>query len=307
MDLLALIHNGEISPDEAQRNLQMPPSRAYTMEKLPLTGGINLQDLTNYEATALLHGARSGDLHYLRYNGGPTSCCNCGQPLDYRLYGWWVVPQGNDIPQLRISNAQNMKLHLDTDIGSDMDDLCALAMLLKWPDLEITGITTVSDDRGRRAGYVRYVLGLAGRTDIPVAAGADVSEGYYRFNPATLPTRKTGPNPSRRSPARSMKPLSLLKRSIDRARSLSESALTQTSRSWTANIPAFSNRQNSSSWAGTSSTRHPDTLNGATRTITISSLTRHLPCTFSSTQVPPSYPLPLPPKQPSEDYLSRLS
>ncbi|MDQ6662114.1 MAG: hypothetical protein M3Z24_14260 [Chloroflexota bacterium] len=28
------------------------------------------------------------------------------------------------------------KIHLDTDIGGDMDDLCALAMLLKWPDLD---------------------------------------------------------------------------------------------------------------------------------------------------------------------------
>lgn len=52
-----------------------------------------------------------------------------------------------------------MKIHLDTDIGGDMDDLCALAMLLKWPDLDITGVTTVSDTGGRRAGYVRYILG----------------------------------------------------------------------------------------------------------------------------------------------------
>ncbi len=55
------------------------------------------------------------------------------------------------------------KLHLDTDIGGDMDDLCALIMLLKWPDLEITGVTTVSDAQGRRAGYARYVLDLMGR------------------------------------------------------------------------------------------------------------------------------------------------
>ena len=32
------------------------------------------------------------------------------------------------------------KIHLDTDIGGDIDDLCALAMLLKWPGLEITGV-----------------------------------------------------------------------------------------------------------------------------------------------------------------------
>jgi hypothetical protein len=24
------------------------------------------------------------------------------------------------------------KVHLDTDLGSDIDDLCALAMLLRW-------------------------------------------------------------------------------------------------------------------------------------------------------------------------------
>ena len=53
------------------------------------------------------------------------------------------------------------KIHLDTDIGGDMDDLCALAMLLKWPDLEITGVTTVSEEQGRRAYLPR--LARAGR------------------------------------------------------------------------------------------------------------------------------------------------
>ena len=31
------------------------------------------------------------------------------------------------------------KVHLDTDLGGDIDDLCALAMLLRWKDVEITG------------------------------------------------------------------------------------------------------------------------------------------------------------------------
>ncbi len=72
------------------------------------------------------------------------------------------------------------KIHLDTDIGGDMDDLCALATLLKWPDLEITGVTTVSEEQGRRAGYVHYVLNLVGRTGIPCVAGADVSGEILR-------------------------------------------------------------------------------------------------------------------------------
>ncbi len=76
-----------------------------------------------------------------------------------------------------------MKIHLDTDIGGDIDDLCALAMLLKWKDAEIVGITTVAEENGKRAGYTKRVLELAQRNDIPVAAGADVSLGCYRFKP----------------------------------------------------------------------------------------------------------------------------
>src|SRR6266498_5153353 len=74
------------------------------------------------------------------------------------------------------------KIHLDTDLGGDIDDLCAFAMLLRWSeDVHLIGITTVAETNGRRAGYVRYVLGLEGRSDIPVAAGADVAGGFYRY------------------------------------------------------------------------------------------------------------------------------
>ena len=76
-----------------------------------------------------------------------------------------------------------MRIHLDTDIGGDIDDLCALAMVLGWPGAEVTGITTSAEDGGRRAGYVRYALQLAGREDIPVAAGVDVASGRFRYSP----------------------------------------------------------------------------------------------------------------------------
>jgi purine nucleosidase len=78
------------------------------------------------------------------------------------------------------------KIHLDTDIGGDIDDLCALAMVLKWEGVELTGVTTVAEHAGtehrdgKRAGMVRYVLGLAGRTDVPVAAGAEATLPGYR-------------------------------------------------------------------------------------------------------------------------------
>ncbi len=76
-----------------------------------------------------------------------------------------------------------LKLHLDTDIGGDIDDLCALAMALNWPDADLLAVTTNSDERGRRAGYTRYALHLVGRDDIAVAAGADASWQGYRLYP----------------------------------------------------------------------------------------------------------------------------
>jgi purine nucleosidase len=68
-----------------------------------------------------------------------------------------------------------MRIHLDTDLGGDPDDVCALGMLLGWPGVEIVGITTTIDPGGRRAGYVAHCLELAGRGDIPLAAGAELS------------------------------------------------------------------------------------------------------------------------------------
>jgi inosine-uridine nucleoside N-ribohydrolase len=68
-----------------------------------------------------------------------------------------------------------MRIHLDTDFAGDTDDACALALLLGLPDVEIVGITTVADPTGARAGYVEYFLELAGRADVPVAAGAGAS------------------------------------------------------------------------------------------------------------------------------------
>jgi hypothetical protein len=68
-----------------------------------------------------------------------------------------------------------VQIHLDTDLGGDTDDACALAMLLGWPGVQLVGITTTTDPGGRRAGYGTHCLQLAGWDDIPVAAGTEVS------------------------------------------------------------------------------------------------------------------------------------
>jgi purine nucleosidase len=107
------------------------------------------------------------------------------------------------------------KIHLDTDLGGDIDDICALAMLLRWPGVEITGITVVGDTGGKRTGYNRYVLGLEGRADIPVAAGADTSQGFYRYELGLPQEDRYWPEPIRPSPNPPELALQLLKRSID--------------------------------------------------------------------------------------------
>jgi len=107
------------------------------------------------------------------------------------------------------------KLHLDTDIGGDIDDLCALAMVLNWPDVELLAITTVADDQGKRAGYARCALGLAGREDIAVAAGADVALNCYRSPPGLPDEEVYWPEPIPPAPTSLDQALSLLERSIE--------------------------------------------------------------------------------------------
>jgi len=108
-----------------------------------------------------------------------------------------------------------LKLHLDTDLGGDIDDLCALAMVLNWSDVELLAVTTVADDRGRRAGYARYALRLAGREDIAVAAGADVSLDCYRSRPGLPDEDVYWPEPIPPAPTSLDRALSLLERSIE--------------------------------------------------------------------------------------------
>lgn len=107
------------------------------------------------------------------------------------------------------------KLHLDTDIGGDIDDLCALAMALEWPDIELLAITTVAEHRGKRAGYARHALGFAGREDVPVAAGADASLGFYREWPGLPDEDVYWPEAVSPAPNALDQALDLLERSIE--------------------------------------------------------------------------------------------
>jgi len=60
---------------------------------------------------------------------------------------------------------------LDTDIGSDVDDTWALAMLLKSPELDLKLIVSSTGDTTFRAKIAAKMLEIAGRTDVPVGVG----------------------------------------------------------------------------------------------------------------------------------------
>ena len=60
----------------------------------------------------------------------------------------------------------------DTDIGTDVDDILALVLLAKAPELNLRGITTVYGDTLLRAKIAQVTARLLGRTDLAILPGA---------------------------------------------------------------------------------------------------------------------------------------
>lgn len=111
-----------------------------------------------------------------------------------------------------------MLVHLDTDLGGDTDDAFALAMLLRWPGVEIAGITTCTEIEGKRAGMARYILRLAGRDDVPVAAGAQgrLAPSPWPLEPVLPPEAMFWPEPIEPVRSRPGEALDLLDESVRR-------------------------------------------------------------------------------------------
>lgn len=63
------------------------------------------------------------------------------------------------------------RIILDTDIGTDVDDVMAVALAALSPELKVEGITTVYGDVDIRSRMVVKILHMLGRDDIPVMAG----------------------------------------------------------------------------------------------------------------------------------------
>ena len=64
------------------------------------------------------------------------------------------------------------RLILDTDIGTDVDDALALALILGSPELRLEAVTCVYGDVELRARMILELLRLRGRRDVPVYLGA---------------------------------------------------------------------------------------------------------------------------------------
>jgi inosine-uridine nucleoside N-ribohydrolase len=65
---------------------------------------------------------------------------------------------------------------LDTDIGDDIDDTWALALLLKSPEVDIKMVVSDRGNTVYRAKIIAKLLEVAGRTDVPVGIGIRENE-----------------------------------------------------------------------------------------------------------------------------------
>ena len=65
-----------------------------------------------------------------------------------------------------------MKVWIDTDIGSDIDDAVALLCAARHPNLDLVGVSTVLGRVEVRAWLARELLDRAGLAQVPVLPGA---------------------------------------------------------------------------------------------------------------------------------------
>ncbi len=86
----------------------------------------------------------------------------------------YVQPAGLDAQPSRPGHGDHMpiKILLDTDIGTDIDDAVCLAYLLAQPQCELAGITTVTGEVVKRAMMASALCKAAGK-NIPIYPGAE--------------------------------------------------------------------------------------------------------------------------------------
>ena len=115
------------------------------------------------------------------------------------------LPIQHDAERSQSTSAKHSVL-VDTDIGDDIDDAIALALILQSPEIDLQGISTVYGDTRQRARLAQYLLHVFGREDVCVAAGVEAPiQPRHRPSPPT--TRETSARrASSAQPARSPAP-----------------------------------------------------------------------------------------------------
>jgi len=78
---------------------------------------------------------------------------------------------------------QPIPVILDTDIGDDIDDAWALALMLRSPELDLKLVVTDWGDTVGRARIVAKLLDAAERTDVPIGIGVRLSDTVGRQAP----------------------------------------------------------------------------------------------------------------------------
>jgi purine nucleosidase len=80
------------------------------------------------------------------------------------------------------ARAQPVPVLFDTDIGTDIDDAYALALILRSPEIELLGVTTVSGDAVARARLAAKLLAVEGGAagSVPVYAGTSTATQYMK-------------------------------------------------------------------------------------------------------------------------------
>ena len=75
-------------------------------------------------------------------------------------------------------SAQKQKVILDTDLGGDIDDAYALALLLASPEIDILGVVMDYGNTSKRAQIACRMLYETGRENIPVVVGRKTNDEF---------------------------------------------------------------------------------------------------------------------------------
>jgi purine nucleosidase len=127
----------------------------------------------------------------------------------------WVALAQTPAPQTAsdgTARQSRMKVLLDTDIGTDIDDAWALGLLLASPDVDLVGVTISDGDTAARAKVAAKLLHRTGHAAVPLAVGRATpppdsvdyqftwAENFTALQPLTTPAADFIVDTLRRSP-----------------------------------------------------------------------------------------------------------